>query len=96
MDYTQVLLRPLISEKASMAKEQSNQVCFYVHPEANKIEVKKAVERAFGVTVRSVNIVRKRPVNRMRSGRVVGRQSGYKKAFVKLTEGDKIEFFEGV
>jgi large subunit ribosomal protein L23 len=96
MDYTQILLRPLISEKATAAKEATNSVAFFVHPSANKIEVKKAVEQAFNVKVESVNIVRKSPVARSRFGRATGKVPGFKKAYVKLAAGDKIEFFEGV
>lgn len=96
MDYTQILLKPVVSEKANEAKELDNQVSFYVHTSANKIQVKKAVEEAFKVKVESVNIVRKKPLTRMRFGRATGKISGYKKAYVKLAAGDKIEFFEGV
>lgn len=96
MDYTQILLKPLISEKATLSKEFANQVVFYVHPKANKIEIKKAVEQAFDVKVEGVNVVRKRPSARTRFGRAVGRQSGHKKAYVTLAPGEKIEFFEGV
>jgi len=96
MDYSQVLLKPVVSEKANEAKEKANHVSFYVHPDTNKIEVKKAVEAAFDVKVESVNIIRKKAMPRKRFGRVSGRISGYKKAYVKLAEGDKIEIFEGV
>lgn len=96
MDYTQILIKPLVTEKATMAKETANQVGFFVHPQANKIEVKKAVEKAFSVKVTAVNIVRKRPSQRRRFGRAVGHDSGYKKAYVTLAAGDKIELFEGV
>ncbi|MFH1913446.1 50S ribosomal protein L23 [Pseudodesulfovibrio pelocollis] len=96
MDYSKILLKPVVSEKANEAKEQSNHVSFYVHPDTNKIEVKKAVEAAFDVKVESVNIVRKQAMPRKKFGRVTGRISGYKKAYVKLAEGDKIEIFEGV
>lgn len=96
MDYTQILIKPVISEKATDIKEASNQVAFYVLPSANKTEVKKAVESAFDVKVDSVRIVRKRPGLRRKFGRVVGKLSGYKKAYVKLSAGEKIEFFEGV
>lgn len=96
MDYSQILLKPVISEKANDAKEASNHVSFYVHPDTNKIEVKKAVEAAFDVKVESVNIVRKKAMPRKKFGRVTGRIPGYKKAYVKLVEGDKIEIFEGV
>ncbi len=96
MDYTQILLRPLISEKATDLKESANNVVFFVHPSANKVEVKKAVEEAFNVKVEAVNMVRKAPGSRTRFGRSTGRVSGYKKAYVKLAAGSKIEFFEGV
>ncbi len=96
MDYSKILLKPVVSEKANEAKEQSNHVSFFVHPDSNKIEVKKAVEAAFNVKVESVNIVRKQAMPRKRFGRVTGRISGYKKAYVKLAAGDKIEIFEGV
>lgn len=96
MDYTQILLKPVVSEKANAAKEGANNVLFLVHPKANKVEVKSAVERAFQVKVEAVNIVRKRATARRRFGKVLGREPGYKKAYVKLAAGDKIEFFEGV
>jgi large subunit ribosomal protein L23 len=79
-----------------MAKEYDNQVVFYVHPQANKVEVRKAVEEAFKVKVTNVNVVRKRPKVRHRFGRAVGRVPGYKKAYVTLAPGEKIEIFEGV
>ncbi|WP_027179185.1 50S ribosomal protein L23 [Maridesulfovibrio bastinii] len=96
MDYTQILIKPVISEKATDIKEASNQIAFYVLPDANKTEVKKAVEAAFDVKVEAVRIVRKQSALRKKYGRVVGKVSGYKKAYVKLQSGDKIEFFEGV
>jgi large subunit ribosomal protein L23 len=96
MDYTQILLKPLISEKATMAKEETNSVVFYVHPSANKIAVKKAVEKAFDVKVEAVNIVNRKPRGRQRFGRQVGRIAGHKKAYVKLAPGSKIDLFEGV
>ena len=96
MDYTKIIIRPVITEKANLLKEYHNQVSFIVANSANKIEVKRAVEAAFNVHVEAVNIIRKRPSRRMRHGRTIGKVSGYKKAFVSLAQGDKIEFFEGV
>ncbi|MBU1610364.1 MAG: 50S ribosomal protein L23, partial [Proteobacteria bacterium] len=83
MDYTQVLLRPVVSEKANEAKEESGHVAFFVHPKANKVEVKKAVETVFGVKVMTVNMVNRKPLSKSRFGRSVGKISGYKKAYVK-------------
>lgn len=96
MDLTTVLLKPLLTEKTTMLKDEANQVAFYVHPQASKIEIEKAVEKAFDVHVTAVNIVRRTPRNRKRQGRVIGRVPGWKKAYVTLADGDKIEFFEGV
>ena len=96
MDYTQVLLRPLISEKATFLKDSADQVVFLVHPGANKIEIKKAVEQAFDVKVADVNVANRKSEPKTRGGCVVGRLSGYRKAYVKLFPGQKIEFFEGV
>ena len=96
MDYTQILIKPLISEKATDVKETANQVVFFVHPDANKIEIKRAVEKAFDVQVEDVNVVRHRPLRRKRFGRIVGKVPGHKKAYVTLAPGNKIEFFEGV
>jgi large subunit ribosomal protein L23 len=99
MEYTQVLLRPLISEKCTFLKEKVNQVAFYVRKDANKIEIRKAVEEAFGVKVEAVNVVNKKPQAKTFSRgrkRLAGRVPGYKKAYVTLARGSKIEFFEGV
>lgn len=96
MDYTTILIKPLISEKSTAIKEQANQVAFQVARGANKIEVKKAVEEAFKVKVNGVNIVNIRPRDRKRFGRTTGKIAGYRKAYITLAPGEKIEFFEGV
>ena len=96
MDYSQIIIRPLVSEKTTFMRDETNQVAFFVNPRANKIEIKRAVEKAFNVKVTEVRVVCKKPGDRKRQGRVVGRVSGYKKAYVTLAEGAKIEFFEGV
>lgn len=96
MDYTKILIKPLISEKATFVKEMDNQVVFFVHPDAGKIEIKQAVEAAFKVKVAAVNVVKRRPGVRTKFGRTLGTVPGAKKAYVTLAEGDKIEFFEGV
>ena len=99
MDYTQILIKPLISEKGTFLKEEQDQVAFVVHKDANKIQIKQAVEEAFEVKVRAVNIVVKKPEHRLFSRgrkRQASRVAGYKKAYVTLAPGSKIEFFEGV
>jgi len=96
MRLEQVIRRPLLSEKVMEQKETENIVAFEVDSRANKIEVKKAVEAQFkDVKVKDVRILRGHGKVR-RQGRWVGRRSDWKKAYVRLQEGSKIEFFEGV
>ena len=99
MDYTQILIKPLISEKGTFLKEEVNQVAFFVRRDANKVQIKKAVEDAFDVKVEAVNVVVKKPLAKVFARgrkRLAGTVSGYKKAYVTLAPGSKIEFFEGV
>ncbi|WP_291318709.1 50S ribosomal protein L23 [Desulfonatronospira sp.] len=96
MHSTQVLIRPIVSEKSNDLKESQNKVVFAVHPGANKFQIKGAVENIFNVKVDKVNIIRRSPLLRKRFGRVSGKIPGYKKAFITLAAGDRIEFFEGV
>ena len=84
-----ILESPHISEKATdLAKK--NQYTFRIFPKANKNEVKKAVEGIYGVDVEDVKII-KVPRKRKHRGRVLGWKTGYKKAIVKIREGQKIE-----
>ena len=96
MDYTQILLKPVVTEKMTLVKETANQVIFLVNTRANKIQVKQAMEQAFSVKVLAVNLINKKPGRRLRQGRAVGRIAGYKKAYITLAAGEKIDFFEGV
>jgi large subunit ribosomal protein L23 len=89
-----VIRAPLISEKGSLLTEGANQVLFKVRPDANKIEVKRAVEALFKVKVEKVRVARYLGKIR-RVGRSMGRRSDWKKAYVTLREGDKIDFFGG-
>lgn len=95
MDHTQILLRPVVTEKATALRGESNQVAFFVHPDANKIEIKKAVEKVFSVKVTAVNVVTGKASERVRNRKVV-HAPGWRKAYVTLAAGEKIEFFEGV
>ena len=90
-----IIQSPLISEKGSLLAETTNQVLFKVRPDANKIEVRKAVEALFKVKVEKVRLARYLGKVR-RIGRNSGRRSQWKKAYVTLKEGDKIDFFGGV
>lgn len=93
-DPRDVLKKPVISER-SMAMLEENKYTFYVNPDANKIEVKNAVEELFNVTVLNVNTMSVKGKEK-RMGRYVGRTADRKKAIVKLKAGDKIEIFEGI
>lgn len=91
-----VIRRPLITEKSSVQRELSNTVAFEVDRRANKIDVKRAVEAQFKVKVAEVRIAGMHGKVR-RQGRFEGRRPDWKKAYVRLAEGEKtIEFFEGV
>jgi large subunit ribosomal protein L23 len=96
MHYTQVLLKPVVTEKMTFVKENANQVVFLVNTRANKIQVRQAVEQAFSVKVLAVNLVIKKSRLRLRQGRTLSRVAGYKKAYITLAAGEKIDFFEGV
>lgn len=89
-----IIQAPLISEKGTALAESANQYLFKVRPEANKIEIKRTVESLFKVKVTDVRVARYLGKVR-RIGRNMGRRSDWKKAYVTLKEGDKIDFFGG-
>ncbi len=90
-----VVLRPIITEKTNTLQQQGNQVVFRVAKDANKIDIRRAVEKLFGVKVLEVKTYRS-PYRWRRVGKQAGRRPSWKKAIVRLREGDKIEFFTGV
>lgn len=90
----EVLRRPVITEKNTMLIEQ-NKYTFEVSRDANKPQIKEAVEKAFKVKVASVNVMHV-PGKMRRAGRQRGMTSSWKKAVVTLKPGNKIELFEGV
>ena len=95
----QVLIRPLITEKMSdLTADQSN-YGFLVNPKANKIEIKRAVEEKFNVhvlDVRTINHPGKTKTQFRKSGRFTGKTAKFKKAIIKLHEGETIDLFEEV
>ncbi|MBW2282890.1 MAG: 50S ribosomal protein L23 [Deltaproteobacteria bacterium] len=95
MNVQQVIRRPLITEKSTIERELQNIVTFEVDPRANKTEIRNAVETLFDVQVLEVRTSSVKGKKR-RVGRNVGYRPNWKKARVKLREGDSIEFFEGV
>ncbi len=90
-----IVLRPIVTEKSNVLQEKGNQVMFRVAKDANKIEIRGAVEKLFGVKVLAVRTIRA-PLKWKRVGKHIGRRPSWKRAIVRLREGDKIEFFSGV
>ncbi len=94
MDLYEVIRRPLITEKSTML-QGVGKYTFEVAIDANKAQIKEAVEKAFSVKVDAVNtVIMKGKIKRM--GRNAGKTKDWKKAVVTLRSGEKIEFFEGV
>ncbi|MDE2880307.1 MAG: 50S ribosomal protein L23 [Acidobacteriota bacterium] len=95
MEADRVILEPLTTEKAERLRETQNVVAFRVSPKANKIQIRRAVERLFEVEVKDVRTSNFTGKNK-RWGRFVGRRPNWKKAYVTLEEGHTIEIFKGV
>ena len=96
---SQILVKPLITDKMTADTEKNNAYGFVVADGANKVEIKKAVEKEFGVTVTSVRTLRvdgKRRQRYTKTGIIKGRTVGYKKAIVSLAEGEMIDFYENI
>ena len=91
----QVLVGPMLTERGTLMKEQDNKVLFKVAKEANKIEIKSAVEEIFKVKVSRVTTMNYKGKMK-RQGRHEGKRPDWKKAIVTLKEGEKLDFIEGV
>lgn len=94
----EILLRPLVTEKMT-ALQDKRQYAFEVDIETNKIEIARAIEKKFNVTVESIRTMQlkgKTKSQLTRRGRFSGRTPHWKKAIVTIKEGEKIEFFENV
>jgi large subunit ribosomal protein L23 len=90
----ETVVRPLITEKSSAAYQDRAEYAFEVHPDATKPQIRQAIEELFGVKVTEVWTSNQRgKIKRM--GRTAGRRPNWKKAIVKLRDGDTIEIFEG-
>ena len=95
----EVLVKPLITEKMTDLAEKRGQYGFVVNRKANKLEVKKAVEDMYGVTVQSVNtmiIPGKKRSRNTKTKFIIGRTSAVKKAIVTLAEGESIDFYSNI
>jgi large subunit ribosomal protein L23 len=90
-----VIKRPLNTEKTTIQQDKANQVTFEVDRRANRIEIARAVEKAFKTKVATVQTMQVKG-KKKRLGRNLGKRRDWKKAVVKLMPGERIEFFEGV
>lgn len=89
----EIIIAPMVTEKTTSLNNINNSYTFRVSINANKIEIKKAVEKIFNVNVLAVNTIRQRgKIKRM--GRNSGKRADWKKAIIKLKQGDKIADFE--
>jgi large subunit ribosomal protein L23 len=93
-DIYSIILSPLVTEKATLVSGAGNQVVFRVRPSANKFAIKNAVETLFKVKVQKIRTIQYLGKTK-RVGKSLGRKSAWKKAYVTLSEGDRIDFFEG-
>lgn len=98
-DPREIILEPILTEKALRLKDELNQYIFKVKNNTNKIEIKQALEKRFEVSVKDVRIMNVSGKIRQRftkTGRVSGYTSGYKKAVITLAEGSKLDFLENL
>jgi large subunit ribosomal protein L23 len=91
----EVILRPVVTESSAVLQEERQTYTFIVAKESNKHDIRNAVQQLFNVSVADVRTANY-PGKVRRVGRSVGRKSGYKKALVRLVEGDSIDVYEGV
>ena len=94
-----IIIKPIITEKITKESEISNRFGFVVDKKANKVEIKKAVESAYGVSVVAVNTMNyraDRTVKSTKSGLISGKTNAYKKAVVQVKEGETIDFYNNI
>ncbi len=99
MKLSEVLIRPVLSEKANAQQDKLYRYAFRVARKANKLEIKKAVEEFYGVTVIDVNTVTAPGKNKTRytkAGYISGQKPSYKKAFVTIAEGETIDLYSNI
>lgn len=94
-DIYAIIRKPIITERSAYLKERGNKIIFQVDVNANKRDIKKAVEKVFNVHVTSVNTLNVMGKVK-RFGKGFGKRPDWKKAIVTLKEGDKIELLEGI
>ncbi|ACN16689.1 RplW [Desulforapulum autotrophicum HRM2] len=90
-----IIRRPINTEKTNLQKETDNQITFEVARDANRVDIKNAIEKIFNTRVQAVKTMQVKGKVKQR-GRIVGKRRNWKKAIVKLMPGQRIDFFEGV
>jgi large subunit ribosomal protein L23 len=90
-----IIRGPVVTEKTTLQKELNNQVTLKVDKNANRVEIKDAVEKSFNTKVKQVRTVQVKGKIKQR-GRVIGKRKDWKKAIITLMPGQRIDFFEGV
>jgi large subunit ribosomal protein L23 len=95
MEVHQIIRKLLVTEKSTVARDESNKYIFEVDRKANKVEIGRAVERLFKVKVVDVHVMHVLG-KKKRMGRIIGQKSSWKKAIVTLTAGNRIDVIEGV
>lgn len=93
MNIYDVIKKPFVTEKSTVAKDDHNVVAFVVHRDANKIEIKSAAEQLFNVKVSAVRTIIVAGKTK-RFAKTIGKRSNWKKAYVTLQEGSSVDFFE--
>ena len=88
-----ILIKPILTEKATNESEARNTYTFIVSKDANKVEIKKAVESSYGVSVKKVIYGAESRTRYTKKGIQTSKKGSYKKAVVKISEGDRIDFF---
>lgn len=99
MKLSAILIKPILTEKANAQQEKLRRYAFKVAKKANKLEIKKAVESFYGVTVTNVNTTVAPAKDRSRftkTGILKGRKPGYKKAYVTVAEGESIDLYSSI
>lgn len=94
-----IIIKPLVTEKMTQIGEKLNRYGFVVQKDVNKLQIKKAVEEMYNVTVESVNTMRypgKMKTRYTKAGIISGKTNAFKKAIVTLAEGNKIDFFSNI
>ena len=95
----EILIKPVVSEKMTDQTEKLKRYGFVVNPKANKIEIKKAIEKAYGVAVETVNTMNyagKTKTRNTKAGLIKGKTNKFKKAIVTVADGDVIDFYSNI